>query len=611
MEQKPEYVVLSVGIIINKLNRDGLVSLQNHFKKLLKKYTSKKLIDLKELNTFLFVRAQIPKKVVGELEQRKAIEEEIQKVFKIYAEKENEAYVKSIRNNVEIKELTEIIVKLIDSSTTESKDALKERVFQKAAEISARVNFIVSEIINNSYCLIWDFAGEQANRIIFSDLAIEASKYGKKPSLRVSTLIENLTAMQFAKACMNQLSLMLSSVEFAIGDISNYFEQEKNKEYIIAELNTQLYKSLRVIFGLLSSSQQVLSDINKQLKRMEEIKAELREELELLDFPELQEYMDALDKEIYCEKLKLKIDAMQVKVKTTSKNLLKLINYSKDIKERINGDMAPLVNVFSYALSELQTLKFYTNKFRDLAFFQAIPPNVEKETLREIKTDENIILKAEALFKTYKLAGSTVYALRGVDIEIKKGEMIAVVGPSGSGKTTLLNLLAGLDTPERGAVFLFGKNIRYMSDSEISLLRRKYMGFIFQYYNLIPQLTVLENVMLPGIMVGKPIYKVKKDALALLKEVGLAHYQNKLPIKLSGGEMQRVTIARSVVNSPAILFADEPTGDLDSKTGKIVVNLIKNLAQQKNMAVLFVTHDLEMAKVCDRIVKLEDGRVVG
>ncbi|MCG3215487.1 MAG: ABC transporter ATP-binding protein [Candidatus Heimdallarchaeota archaeon] len=208
------------------------------------------------------------------------------------------------------------------------------------------------------------------------------------------------------------------------------------------------------------------------------------------------------------------------------------------------------------------------------------------------------------------MLGATVYALRGIDLEICKGEMIAIVGPSGSGKTTLLNLLSGLDTPNRGAVFLTGRNIDVLSDSELSMFRRKNIGFIFQYYNLIPQLTVIENVMLPALMIGIPRKEAKKKALELVNEVGLERFQNQFPIKLSGGQLQRVTIARAMVNDPTVLFADEPTGDLDSQTGQIVIDLIHRFSKEKGTAVILVTHDMTMAKNCDRIISIQDGRVV-
>ncbi|MCG3226276.1 MAG: ABC transporter ATP-binding protein [Candidatus Heimdallarchaeota archaeon] len=232
------------------------------------------------------------------------------------------------------------------------------------------------------------------------------------------------------------------------------------------------------------------------------------------------------------------------------------------------------------------------------------------EKQNEIDVPPEIILKGVSLFKTYRLLNSTVYALRGIDVEIKRGEIVAIMGPSGSGKTTLLNLLSGLDTPTRGAVFLSGKNIDVLSDSDLSLFRRKNIGFIFQYYNLIPQLTVLENVMLPGLMVGRANREVKREALKLIEEVGLTRFQNQFPIKLSGGQLQRVTIARAMINDPSVLFADEPTGDLDTQTGKTVIDLIQRFAKEKQTAVILVTHDRSITKICDRTIEIGDGRIV-
>jgi len=337
---------------------------------------------------------------------------------------------------------------------------------------------------------------------------------------------------------------------------------------------------------------------------------ELRSEVELLTYDPLMDYLMMLESMTNCEELYSRLSNLQVNVKQIFQVLLSIINKYKDLPEKEIDQIDYLSDIFTKTLTEIQLLKYYADKFRDLAYFQSIPTDGEIDKKQAIEVDKDIILKGVSLFKTYRLIGSTVYALRGVDIEIKKGEMAAIIGPSGSGKTTLLNLLSGLDTPNRGAVFLRGINIDTMADSELSMFRRKNIGFIFQYYNLVPQLTVLENVMLPGLMIGRPKKEVKKRALELIKEVDIERFQNQYPIKLSGGQMQRVTIARAMINNPAVLFADEPTGDLDSQTGEVVIDLIKSFAKEQGTAVILVTHDKKVAQACDRIIEIGDGKIV-
>jgi len=198
--------------------------------------------------------------------------------------------------------------------------------------------------------------------------------------------------------------------------------------------------------------------------------------------------------------------------------------------------------------------------------------------------------------------------LKNVNISIKHGESVAIIGTSGSGKTTLLSLLAGLDTATSGEISLDGKNLGKLDEDGRASLRNELIGFVFQSFQLLPTLTALENVMLPLELVGDA--KAKQAASELLARVGLAHRLSHLPKQLSGGEQQRVALARAFVTNPTILFADEPTGNLDSKTGRDVIDLLFELNQENNTTLVLVTHDLRLAERCQRTIQLEEGRVV-
>jgi putative ABC transport system ATP-binding protein len=221
---------------------------------------------------------------------------------------------------------------------------------------------------------------------------------------------------------------------------------------------------------------------------------------------------------------------------------------------------------------------------------------------------EEVIL-ARGIRKTYSDNGVPVEALRGVDLEVRKGEFTAVVGPSGSGKTTLFNVLSGLDTPTTGEVWLAGKRISAMSGGELSDFRRDHIGFVFQAYNLIPVLTVSENIEYIMLLQGVPARERRRRIEKVLEEIGLGGMADRLPTKLSGGQQQRVAIARAIVAEPSLILADEPTANLDSKTGTGLLDMMRELNKTKGMTFLFSTHDEMIMERARRLVTLKDGRV--
>ena len=219
------------------------------------------------------------------------------------------------------------------------------------------------------------------------------------------------------------------------------------------------------------------------------------------------------------------------------------------------------------------------------------------------------IVEARDVVKTYR-GKVAVAALQGVDLTVAKGEMVAIMGPSGCGKTTLLNCLSGLDRFDSGDVLVEGVSLAAMSDRERTDHRARRMGFVFQFYNLIPVLTAVENVELPLLVSGSPSKAARQRGLESLAMVGLEDRAAHLPEELSGGERQRVTIARSLVNDPAIVWADEPTGDLDSEMATEIVALMRSLNVERALTFVIVTHDIAVGRATDRIVRMLDGRAV-
>ncbi len=219
------------------------------------------------------------------------------------------------------------------------------------------------------------------------------------------------------------------------------------------------------------------------------------------------------------------------------------------------------------------------------------------------------ILKTTDLKKYYGSGDTTVKALDGVNLSVPDGEFAAIVGTSGSGKSTLLHMLGGLDRPTSGTVEVEGKNIFSLKDDELTIFRRRKIGFIFQSYNLVPVLNVYENIVLPIELDGNRIDKKHIDNI--IETLGLAEKVNNLPNQLSGGQQQRVAIARALASKPAIILADEPTGNLDSKTSLDVMGLLKVTSQRFAQTIVMITHNEEIAQTADRIIRIEDGRIVG
>ncbi len=229
----------------------------------------------------------------------------------------------------------------------------------------------------------------------------------------------------------------------------------------------------------------------------------------------------------------------------------------------------------------------------------------------QYEVDSDAMIQTFDLTKTYCITeGLEIHALDKVNLTIHKGEFVAVMGPSGSGKTTLLNMLGALDNPTNGAVFIKGTNIAYMDEHESTNLRLKEIGFIFQFYNLVPVLTVYENIELPMIFAEKPPEKRKVVVERVLKLVKLKDRYDFLPSELSGGEKQRVAIARALSNEPAILIADEPTGELDTKMGKEIIQLMQELNKELNQTILMVTHDPAVGALAERIIRMRDGKIL-
>lgn len=230
------------------------------------------------------------------------------------------------------------------------------------------------------------------------------------------------------------------------------------------------------------------------------------------------------------------------------------------------------------------------------------------EAYRQDLVDSGVVIRTEALVKTYEMGAEQVHALQGVDVEIRKGEYVAIMGPSGSGKSTLMNLIGCLDSPTSGRYWLAGRLVSELDDDELAYIRNKEIGFVFQTFNLLPRASALHNVELPLIYNGTPAEERVEKAKLALQRVDLTARMTHKPNELSGGQRQRVAIARALVNDPSIVLADEPTGNLDSKTGEEIMGLFANLHRQGNTIIL-VTHEMDIAQHAHRVIFIRDGKI--
>jgi putative ABC transport system ATP-binding protein len=221
-----------------------------------------------------------------------------------------------------------------------------------------------------------------------------------------------------------------------------------------------------------------------------------------------------------------------------------------------------------------------------------------------------VLIKLENVWKIYQLGGIELSVLRGVSLEIHKGDFVSIMGPSGSGKSTLLHIIGLLDIPDKGKIFLENKDISKLSEDELAKIRGQKIGFVFQQFNLLSNLSALENVMLPTIFQGVPEQERRERAKKLLVSLNMEERMHHKPLELSGGEQQRIAIARSLVNNPELIIADEPTGNLDSRTGKMIMEALVSLHEEEKKTIVVVTHDPGIAEYSEEIINIRDGEIV-
>jgi putative ABC transport system ATP-binding protein len=585
--------------LANKLQRD----LKKHLK------IPKSNVNCKIHNSFIFLKAEKTNKKPLGPKTAENTETILSKHLNHYYSNNRSKLQKYLKNKQELKETAQIV-----------KDFLHEIDPKLPKDFGLRIGKVVSnlpteyyELQSKSMIALWHLDEENKAQFRLSGLEPQILQIPTIQSdINLEEMVDKLALLNFFWIFINPTLTRLREMKNVL-ELLDLGLQGTHHKSNNPKVQAKLVMFLRILLAKLSALQNMERTISSILKLFREPKAfcnkqdfngtckPLTEAIKQMSWKNnqakslLTEVQEKIEK---CQtQLKEHIDADKNEVKTVHSN------------EEFKLALLNTAELSSDLFVEAELLKMWLDFFgSDLPYFTYQKTLFTNQIYQNIQTSTIDIISVRGLIKNYNLGRTTVYALRGVDLEVKTGEFLAIVGSSGAGKTTLLNCMAGIDEPDYGLVLFKGKNLREMKDSEKSKARLLDMGFIFQSYALLPHFNTRENVSLPADLAG--LSKNLKNRIEdLLKGVGIDKQAKQYPAQLSGGQMQRVAIARALTNRPKVLFADEPTGDLDSLTGKQVMELIKKFHDETETTIVVITHDQEVANYAERQIILEDGLV--
>ena len=579
--------------------------LENKLKKSLK--IPRSIINSKEHNTFLFLGFdKTIKKPVSE-EKINEIQNQLKLLLNKYYLENNSKLKKSLKNKQELKETAQIV-----------KDFLKEIDSNLPKVFDIRLKKVISDLPTKYYDLqkrslisLWRFKEKKEIQFHLSGWKSKIFKITKiKKEINLEEMVDKIALLNFFRIFIEPTLIRLREMNRILDRLGLGLQ---GTHYISKD--PKLQNKFELFIRILSAKLSALDNLDQNISRILKL------------FHEPQKFCGRPEFTPYCEELKIAVRQISWKI-NQGNNLL------EDVQEKLDECQFRLKNYFDktqnaiqiieskeeFKLSLLNLAELSSDLFVEaelskmwLDFFGADLPyftfqnRIFSSQLPSLTTlSSKNIISVRNLSKNYSLGKTTVYALRGVDLDIKKGEFVAIVGNSGAGKTTLLNCMAGLDKPDYGVVLFQGKDLHRLDDSEKSKTRLLDMGFIFQSYALLPHYDTRENVTLPADLAGFS-KKLGSRIEDLLVGVGIDQQATQFPAQLSGGQMQRVAIARALTNKPAVLFADEPTGDLDSETGKQVMDLISSFHKETKTTVIMITHEKDIANYAERQIILEDG----
>ncbi len=612
-------IELYSGFLVNKLDRDLNQGLIKKMTNLLQKKANSKHAVTNEINTFVMAHAHLDFNLFHSIEAKRNLERQLKAEYiEQYLKKVNKRREKRLKKDLELIASKKALIRASNHLHKKEKVEFRELIKREFTKLLETLNYRFSKMLELSTFTLWEESDSDQECIVFDEKIMERTTCVDCADQYIGEMSDALTILVFGSHYLTYIEDLLVTPLQMVNNAKAMIDTYRPNLCGTSPSETHradYANAVRVLQGKILGLRDILRVCQREIERLEMAIEEVNKEAELIFCNDIKFLASDLVSENKINNYLIKIDQLEAELTKLIPVLRTIIKETEDrpvacIDESLEnrGELNLLKFILDFYIA-LEGIRFWTDAYSDIPSFTILKGGVAYEYAEpsdhEIPIDS--VLYAQDLFKQYKLRGSTVYALRGCNIDIKKGQFVSIIGPSGSGKTTLLNVMAGLDFPDRGNIYLEGLNLRRLSDKKLSEERRDKIGFIFQFYNLLPVLTNLENVRFPG-KLGSERKGLNARAQTLLEDVGLKEFTNQFPSKLSGGQMQRVTVARSLMNKPAIVFADEPTGDLDSDTGAEILKLLQEFHKQGSTIVL-VTHDLDIAKYAQRILFMKDGQI--
>ncbi|MFX1283217.1 MAG: ABC transporter ATP-binding protein [Promethearchaeota archaeon] len=603
------YTAALIDKPLRSINNELRMKVASDLRKIL--HTRRETIRSQELNTFIFVSAEKKNGTYNPKLIEKIEKGSIYKRFAKYNKNIEARYREYLTDNQELRETSQIVknfIKEIDSS-------LPKKFDSQLKKINTDLPKIFCELSTKSFIILWDINETQDYRFYLPgfDFPVFTGKTIEVP-MNIGNIVDQMLIANFFVTFLKPTIQRLDEMNAILKQL----EQEILKQHYKTndqKLQSKFELFLRILVAKLSALQELENLIYRIFILFDIPHMSLTQYNLKSDFLDFNTALTQISEEIQTGKSKLQevgelIQRCQLCIRDyldEGVNGVRTAESVKDFKQALTSMSELSIDLFV----EAEMLKIWSDYFgSDLPFFSFNTQLLTNADTAQERIDEDVILAVRGLFKNYNLGRTTVYAVRGVNLDVKEGEFVAIVGSSGAGKTTLLNCMASLDTPDHGAVYFRGQDLHRLKDSEKSELRLRSMGFIFQSYALLPHFDTRENVSLPADLAGGLTKGIKKRIEDLLVGVGIDQQAKQFPAQLSGGQMQRVAIARALTNRPSIIFADEPTGDLDSVTGKQVMDLLKKFHEETRTTIIVITHEEDIAAYAQRQIIMEDGVIV-
>lgn len=567
----------------------------------------KSQINMKQHNALLFIAADKSVEKTWNPLLLTELQSAISRQLQAYYNKNTVKLQRALKNKRELKETSQIVKNFLREI-----DPNLDKVFDlHLKQLITELPLTFRELQTKSMTAIWEITEDQQVQLYLSGRTPPVLQLSNvQPNVSLEVMVDKLAFLNFfytfIEPTLHRLREMNSVLErLKLGLHGTHYRSSKR------EIQAKLEMFLRILSAKLSSLQTMDKTIISILQLFNEPQSFFTQH----DFHELsinlQSVVQQVSRKINQSKSLLievqdKLEECQIQLKDYLDDTKNGVKTTKTLDE-FKLALLTMAELSTDLFIEAEQLKLWLDFFgSDLPFytFQSQLFNIPAPQASE--TSKEHLLSVRSLVKNYSLGQTIVYALRGVDLDIREGEFVAIVGNSGAGKTTLLNCMAGLDTPDSGAVYFKGQDLHQLTDSAKSRARLLEMGFIFQSYALLPHFDTRENVALPADLAGLSS-SLKERIEELLEGVGITQQATQYPAQLSGGQLQRVAIARALTNKPTVLFADEPTGDLDSQTGKQVMDLIQKFHEETQTTIIIITHEDDIASYAQRQIRIEDG----